>query len=658
VVVNVLADISVPGTAVDGNVLLNIVGPSGYTPRELTFGGSYDLANLTLSAEVGWLQWSRVTQVAAGIAVEADLGVDVPTGTFVEPPPNFRNTWVPRVGAEYGFDIDAHRRLTARAGYYYSPTPVPAQTGETNFADGNRHVVSVGGTYDFVLLEQRLGLELAFSVHQMPRGEMIKTNPHGLRRPSGEPMSRHALAHRVRLPLLALAMLTTGCGFLENPWTDGRPLNDGVGPWTDLGSIQTCVGGRRLLETVVREGMCRAEAQIPSACDVDADCPDDESCVCGRCTVRFCEGSDQCRDGQVCGGSPRRCVQRCTADEECGPYGVCNGGACERACWTQDDCPVSELCLVGRCAAVGCGENGPNCFPGEVCELQSVQGSLGGPEALMEGDRIVLFSEVSTAAVPSAIMRFESADGLHFDAVPETPVLAPSGTQTRVARPSVVQTDAGLYLFVELDDGASIGQSLDPSGTGESFPDATVALVPGTWEGGIVHSPSVALVDGTLVLAYEGGDGLGIGLSVEDAGGAFAPATAPVLVPGDLDASPRWEGVTSIGAPDLVFVESSAGRPILRLYVTGFGLVVPAEPGGPLDVPTYSIGYAAAVYDTPTDQPTFDLQAYNPTFARVVNFTPLDESESSVIPYGESWLLYYLGGSSVRVAINPLVLTN
>jgi len=177
VVVNVLADISVPGTAVDGNVLLNIVGPSGYTPRELTFGGSYDLGNLTLSAEVGWLQWSRVTQVAAGIAVEADLGVDVPTGTFVEPPPNFRNTWVPRVGAEYGFDIDAHRRLTARAGYYYSPTPVPAQTGETNFADGNRHVVSVGGTYDFVLLEQRLGLELAFSVHQMPRREMIKTNP-------------------------------------------------------------------------------------------------------------------------------------------------------------------------------------------------------------------------------------------------------------------------------------------------------------------------------------------------------------------------------------------------------------------------------------------------------------------------------------------------
>src|SRR5690606_41792740 len=50
--------------------------------------------------------------------------------------------------AASAFDADVYT-LTVRAGYASVPTPVPAQTGVTNFADSNRHVIGVGGTFAF-----------------------------------------------------------------------------------------------------------------------------------------------------------------------------------------------------------------------------------------------------------------------------------------------------------------------------------------------------------------------------------------------------------------------------------------------------------------------------------------------------------------------------
>jgi hypothetical protein len=105
--------------------------------------------------------------------------------------------------------------------------------------------------------------------------------------------------------------------------------------------------------------------------------------------------------------------------------------------------------------------------------VQSVQGSVTGVSAVAaedvsdtaEGTRIVVFAELSTPATPSAIVRFESEEGRRFVAVARAVHPAALGA-TRIANPSVVRTPEGLYLFAELDNGASIVRALDPSGSG------------------------------------------------------------------------------------------------------------------------------------------------------------------------------------------------
>src|SRR5690606_40448022 len=137
----IVAQVAVPGTSVDGPIGLLFTGPSTYSPHEVAAGGSARWKRLTLSAELLFQNWERLNQVSARIITEfdeAELGVEVPASDFVPPPPGYRNTFTPRFGAAYAFDVDVYT-LTVRAGYAFVPTPVPAQTGVTNFADSNRH---------------------------------------------------------------------------------------------------------------------------------------------------------------------------------------------------------------------------------------------------------------------------------------------------------------------------------------------------------------------------------------------------------------------------------------------------------------------------------------------------------------------------------------
>lgn len=183
IVLNVVATVSVPGTPVNGDVLISFRGPSGFTPRELTFGGSYD--HLTesgdrwrFSAELGWQQWSRVNQLTSLVSVDADLGmgVDFPATAFLEPNPNLRNTWNPRFGIEYRHATSNTTALRLRAGYFFTLTPTPPQTGTTNFADSNRHTGTLGGSYDFEAFDLPVGVDLAFQLHYMVQRDIEKAD--------------------------------------------------------------------------------------------------------------------------------------------------------------------------------------------------------------------------------------------------------------------------------------------------------------------------------------------------------------------------------------------------------------------------------------------------------------------------------------------------
>ncbi|MCB9657219.1 MAG: hypothetical protein H6726_06155 [Sandaracinaceae bacterium] len=464
----------------------------------------------------------------------------------------------------------------------------------------------------------------------------------------------------LRAGVAGALMVAAACGLAPQPESDGVRVRDGVAPYADQGSLQFCIGTQRLLPSVSREGTCRADEQVPSACETHEDCLTPESCVCGQCMVQFCEATSDCRDGLVCAGRPKRCQPRCDSDEQCGPYGVCNGGACETACWDQSDCPTGELCLVGRCAAVGCGPDGPNCFDGETCLVQAAVGAVTGVSAITADDvsdteastRVVAFAELQTPSAMSSIVRFESADGRRFVATPGQGILPPGGA-TRLSNPAVLRTPDGLYLFVEVDGGSSIARALDPSGAGTSVSTFETVATPAGWASEL-HAPSAAYVNERVVFAVAGAASEGVGVGYLD-GATFTLGATATLTPASFEDPERFVGVTTLGGPDLRVERSSAGRNILRLYADAYGTALPVGiEGGSLDVPTSSVVFAAAVVPDEGDALPFVIAADNPTFGRVQNFAPLEEYDPSVVRMGNTYLIYFADDVGPRVAQNPV----
>jgi long-subunit fatty acid transport protein len=162
----IVAQVTVPGTSVDGPIGLLFVGPSLYVPQEVALGASGTWKKLTLSAELLFQNWAAIDEVNARVITDFDpneLGVEVPASDYVPAPPNYKNTFAPRFAAAYALDVDVYT-LVLRAGYAFIPTPVPPQRGLTNFGDSNRHIIGVGATFGFVWDWLKLPFEIDAAV--------------------------------------------------------------------------------------------------------------------------------------------------------------------------------------------------------------------------------------------------------------------------------------------------------------------------------------------------------------------------------------------------------------------------------------------------------------------------------------------------------------
>ena len=124
-----------------------------YTPRQWVLGLGYRLSpNLLVSCDVSYNEWSDYKVPSLSI----DTDIDIPLIILkkgVNEAPDFRDTVTPRFGLEYRAHQGRVLETFLRAGYFYEPSPVPEQTGRTNFLDSDRHVLS--GGIGFVL--KRLG---------------------------------------------------------------------------------------------------------------------------------------------------------------------------------------------------------------------------------------------------------------------------------------------------------------------------------------------------------------------------------------------------------------------------------------------------------------------------------------------------------------------
>ena len=138
--------------------LISTKSINAFLPQQVVVGGSWDASDaVTLDADLTWIQWSAykspVTRVTSDIKIDAPAGF--PSRLLPEKPaptlvldPNFRDTFVPRLGVEWRVPLDARGReghvLSLRGGYFYERSPIPEQTGGTNFVDSDRHVLTGG----------------------------------------------------------------------------------------------------------------------------------------------------------------------------------------------------------------------------------------------------------------------------------------------------------------------------------------------------------------------------------------------------------------------------------------------------------------------------------------------------------------------------------
>lgn len=136
----------------DGILLLESRSVNAFLPQQLVGGVLVRPDDATrVALDLQWLDWSAYESTTAHVAYDLELDVhlanfQVPPipGPSVVIPPRFRDTVVPRLGAERSFALGGHTRLAARLGWAYEPSPAPAQTGLTNFVDADRHHLTAG----------------------------------------------------------------------------------------------------------------------------------------------------------------------------------------------------------------------------------------------------------------------------------------------------------------------------------------------------------------------------------------------------------------------------------------------------------------------------------------------------------------------------------
>jgi hypothetical protein len=140
---DVAADLSAPG--VEGDTMISIRGTNDYTPHTIWAALSvHPIEQLDIDVQGSWVMWSRAAPFHAQMRMILDLGGDISTIGDVVPAGGLSDSFVLAVGVEGRIPLLVKHTLALRAGYQYRPTPVPAQTGFTSYADSDVHLVATG----------------------------------------------------------------------------------------------------------------------------------------------------------------------------------------------------------------------------------------------------------------------------------------------------------------------------------------------------------------------------------------------------------------------------------------------------------------------------------------------------------------------------------
>lgn len=129
-----------------GALVVDIAGVALYTPEQYTVGVAWQRTGVTVTGDLIWSRWSNAPDPSPSFTVTLD-GADIGLGAIVADadPVDLaaEDTLEARIGAEWAVQSN----LWLRAGYGMRPTPLPSQTGFTNYLDSDAHVVGLGVGY-------------------------------------------------------------------------------------------------------------------------------------------------------------------------------------------------------------------------------------------------------------------------------------------------------------------------------------------------------------------------------------------------------------------------------------------------------------------------------------------------------------------------------
>ena len=202
---NVTADITLGAEAIPVYFQILTASINAFLPQQVSLGAAWKpIRTLRIGLDLTWVDWSAYKAPVGTTDVRLDLTVPPAFAMFVSQPgpisgsrpvpANFTDRFVPRVGVEWLATEGENFDLRIRGGYFYEFSPVPAQTGLSNFVDTDRHVFSAGAGVALHDLGEALPGELLFDVYfqgayMVPR-TMTKTS---LLNPTGSYLAEGAI---------------------------------------------------------------------------------------------------------------------------------------------------------------------------------------------------------------------------------------------------------------------------------------------------------------------------------------------------------------------------------------------------------------------------------------------------------------------------------
>ncbi len=163
---------------------------AAFLPQQLVAGTSWHpTPRVALNVDLTWVNWSAYESPTSRSTAHFDITVPAGLPLTIPPdpkatqivPPDFHDRIVPRLGAEWRVPVSSHLEVPLRAGYSYERSPVPPQTGITNFVDADRHALSAGFGVRLMRPIAELPGDVRLDAHvqwsYLPERTIAKSNP-------------------------------------------------------------------------------------------------------------------------------------------------------------------------------------------------------------------------------------------------------------------------------------------------------------------------------------------------------------------------------------------------------------------------------------------------------------------------------------------------